>query len=234
MSRTSCPQCGANRGLQENSWGTYCHACGHTEHVRSFEDYATDRLGRSDFDFEWAEYRGKDIDLYFLRKGFTDKILDQFNVGSCGKDRYVIPYYKNGELEWVYAKYIDPKKKPRHYRVGNRDPQKPWSPYVHRNVSNDTIAIVEDLESMMKISQVTSVCALMGTKSHKLTLREHLRQDITAPIKIWLDSDAAGYNGARKLAQQLDWDYNDIEIIQTQHDPKEYNAREIGDILNVS
>lgn len=234
MSRVGCPECGANRGLQENSWGTYCHACGHTEHVRSFEDYAQDKLKRTDFDFEWSEYRGKDIDLYFLRKGFDVKLLDKFSVGSTAKDRYVIPYYLNGNLEWVYAKYIDPDKKPRHYRTGHREHGKVWAPYVYHHPTNPTMTIVEDLESMMKISQVSSVCALMGTKSHKVTFRDYLQTDITTPIKIWLDSDVAGYNGAKKLAHQLDWDYTDIQIIQTYDDPKDYNATEIGEILNGS
>lgn len=231
MSRRRCDECGANRGVQDSSWGSYCHACGHTQHIRSFAEQSEISRQHSDFDFSWSDYRGKEIELYFLRKGFTSEILDKFHVGSCSRDRYVIPYYSNGELEWVYAKYIDPDKKPRHYRVGKRDPQKPWTPYIYKHSSCPTITLVEDLESLMKVSQVSTVCALMGTKSHKLTLRDYLGGDFTTPIKIWLDSDVAGYNGARKLAQQLSWDYNDIEIIQTQKDPKEYNTSELYEIL---
>lgn len=228
MSRTQCPKCGANRGIQTGEEGEYCHAgCGWISRTKSFSKYLDTRLTRQDHEFTWSEGRSKEIDLYFLKKGIPIETLEYFEVGSAGVDRYVVPIKDcENEISCVYAKYIVENKSPRHYCAGAR------MPYVHRHADSSVMVIVEDLESFMKLYADYNVCALLGTGHRKtLNLKEVLKHSPYYPIKIWLDSDQAGYNAAKRLAHRLDWEFHDIEIIQTTKDPKNYSRDQIQEIL---
>lgn len=90
--------------------------------------------------------------------------------------------------------------------------------------------ITEDFLSSVKVNWATGrkCIALLGT-SEPADL--HLRLAGHKRVILWLDGDAAGQAGLRKLMRSLRWQGYTCYPVQTVLDPKEYNSVEIRRLI---
>jgi hypothetical protein len=97
------------------------------------------------------------------------------------------------------------------------------------NILNKSITLVEDLISAHKVSLVSECIPLFGTNISK-PLLYYLRQS-GKPINLWLDSDQ-GDNMPSKAANLSLLTGCQVNIINSNKDPKEYGFSEIEDYLS--
>lgn len=95
----------------------------------------------------------------------------------------------------------------------------------------NTLVLVEDILSSIKIDRVTDAMALLGTslpKEKYLTLGTKYDK-----IVIWLDNDNPQVRKSQsKIKRRLELFCPDVQIIYTERDPKEHTQKEIEAIVN--
>lgn len=90
-------------------------------------------------------------------------------------------------------------------------------PYHLLNYGHQTVCIVEDIVSAIKVSRYCTAFPLFGSSLspvHELFLASEFTQ-----ILIWLDADK--YDEAVKMSRKLALYGNNVEVIRTDKDPKE-------------
>lgn len=94
--------------------------------------------------------------------------------------------------------------------------------------------IVEDVCSAARVSDAGFLCmAIIGTHSDINIVARALALS-TDEIVIWLDGDAGGRKGTRKLQRQLELTGKDVRVVQTPRDPKCYTNKAIQELLCVN
>lgn len=92
-----------------------------------------------------------------------------------------------------------------------------------------SVAIVEDVLSGLRCSEVCDTIALCGTNLHKDAINLIIREKYVK-VKVFLDADHPTVKmQARKIAASLSW--LDVEIIETGKDPKHYSKGELEKLL---
>jgi len=98
---------------------------------------------------------------------------------------------------------------------------------VGKQVSGE-IVLVEDIISAHKVAQVTRAIPLFGTNIHDNVVKK--LQTIGAPVALWLDEDQYTHL-PKKIGRLQALLGASVRHIQTHKDPKEYNYKEIEEIL---
>ena len=88
----------------------------------------------------------------------------------------------------------------------------------------DTIVVVEDMISAMRVGEVMPAAALRGTHANSSKLAQLCAT--ANDFVLWLDGDTPGRKAAKALEIKLQW-LGDVKVIHTEKDPKCYSNEEI-------
>lgn len=108
---------------------------------------------------------------------------------------------------------------------------KNFSDYNFRSIDSpksDTIVLVEDPLSCIRVGEVLPTYCLLGTKLVEKIMFNLLNYK---KVLIWLDNDVAGKKASKKIKSQLD-PYIKTKIITTSNDPKFYTKLGVKEVLN--
>lgn len=93
---------------------------------------------------------------------------------------------------------------------------------------SDTIVLVEDLISAIKVSRLIDSCALLKTAIHDILLyRLSSRYD---NCWLWLDPDMYKHM-VEKLLPRIKPYFNEVKIIMSEKDPKFYTTKELKEFI---
>lgn len=180
-----------------------------------------------------------DIKKYNIMYVPYDKFLTKSGLEFSG-DSLIFPII-NDDMEIVYyQRRFFPKKQI--LTVGNRD-----CLFVTEqqkvNSFSDTIILVEDYISAIRVGQICPCICLFGTSLKQTQLNYILRH--YSNVITWLDGDDPGQAGAHKISKRFVTEFSmntksfsfkpricQINNICTEKDPKEYTNTEIEGILS--
>jgi hypothetical protein len=156
--------------------------------------------------------------LSYLRQyGLTnDEIYKYLNGHEDGytyldKDFYFIRRLEKLPKVLIYGKV-----------VGNE-------PIFKSETETDTIVLVEDVLSAIKVSRVNDCCALLKTAIHDILLYR-LAKDYSNVI-LWLDADMYSHMTS-KLLPKIKPYFNSVRVVMSNKDPKTFSTKEIKKFLN--
>ena len=175
------------------------------------------------------------IALEWIRKyGITDQEIQQNHFGWSNKyESLVLPVFDCfGNLLMYQNRFFGEGAK-RYFTSGQPDL---IYHVLGSGAHNDSVVCVEDLLSAIKVSRVAQAMPLWGSTlsmQRLRTLGERLvHSGLASPtglpftnLVIWLDKDKAGY--AIKRAQAAKPFFDDVRVIVTDLDPKQYSTEEI-------
>lgn len=248
MSRTTCPDCNASRGLAEYSDGTYCHACKKVrkhkniveqekkvKKVLSMPVYNEDKMPQPA-----AQY----LNQYYI----TENDIERCDVfWSEEYQRICFPYYVQYQcpdseyILFCWARSLEKQKKDKWIFIGQKDIKmyywkapkkecKECTPNFDFCRCTKRLVIVEDQISAIRVSNHLDCLSLGGTNVYNpLLLKYMVEYD---EIVLWLDGDEAGQGAVKKFIKRYKLSFK-IKQIKTDNDPKTYNNKEIRDILSL-
>lgn len=220
-----CPKCGSRDNLAEYVDHYYCFGCRYwkskddLQSIRSrlSESEATTMQSNEDYSVTVSDTIPQIARQWLLKYGITQEDINTYKLGWCPSNHTLIlvntPNYWQGRNFSNGAKYLSKGRKPLIF-YGN----------------GDILVCVEDVISAIKINKanknVTSI-PLLGS-SIPLELTETILERFKI-VRLWLDRDKA--TEAVKMARNLKQQNIDIEVIITEHDPKDYSLQEIDSII---
>lgn len=180
-------------------------------------------------------YNIPDEGLIWLLKAGVNWVLRQtYGIGwSPSMARVVMPVQRGGWLVGVQSRAVLPDQKPKYLNKTGADNVLYWSD--HSTLYNDRpvpyVVCTEDILSCIKVGQVATACATLGTSltaSYAAELLENHNKFI-----IWYDNDEAGHKGAIKAKRELELQgAEDVVILKADDDPKAYNFEQIKELIN--
>jgi ribosomal protein S27AE len=229
-----CPQCekrGDDRtgnNLAEYSENFYCWKCGYTQQKKSIENYLKRFNGFSEAKvcngITLTKRLSTEAKKWLLGYGLTDDEIAQFSYST---ERELKGQKVACELlvllsttnYWCARNFGDGVK---YLSSGTK-------PYVPYGNNPDVLVFVEDVISAVKVGRVATAVPMLGAT----VLRDWWQ--LAKPYKrviIWGDLDKATDNviQARKATEILG---KQVEYVITPKDPKEYNTKEIINIINI-
>lgn len=185
-------------------------------------------------DMPWAAAR------WLGAANITSRLAEQYRIGySAEMGRVYLPVYghRGGKLRLLYyqaravhegqtPKYLNPKAyKPELWFNSSIYPGAPGG-----KVLREVGVVTEDILSAIRTGQVRrcSGLSLLGTSASTWHLAQLMR---FKEIVIWLDPDAAGERGAKKLRDALSLAGISTSQLRTERDPKLYHHDELQEIL---
>ena len=149
---------------------------------------------------------------------YSERKKEYVNMGP----RVVFRY---GPNKWdLEARSLDPNDKMKYITVGNKN-------YLFKTFtkSYNTVIIVEDILSAIKVGRVMPCIALRGTNLNKKQKSEILKL-CKKRIGLWLDSDGAGRVAAGRIFYKF-IAVRQVKKCVSKHDPKCYTKRAIKEKL---
>lgn len=243
QSRRFEADCGEGRPLSIYNYGhevhAWCFRCGpqgiytvqesfaeRMERMRSQEAAEDVVKGSSALplppEFKWEEWPVA-AQQWLLKAGITEQSAQELGIYYHQPTRrVVIPIIYKGEVVYWQArsvgggiKYINPKVS----KAG----------FVSEYGEGSVVVLTEDMLSTFKVAKVTKAICLLGTKlNDKIVAR---LRELSLPIKVWLDPDAAGRDGALSIVRHLTLLGMDIEMIYSEEDPKAYAESELNEFI---
>lgn len=158
----------------------------------------------------------QEAQLWVLKAGISpEQAWNDFGIGwNEFTKRVILPMQKGEDCSPAFlARSVLPNHKPK-YIVSQGAKNKCY--YIH--VNSDKVVVVEDMLSAMKVSMAGySALAALGT-SFNLPMCHKIAQHNT--VISWMDADAAGDVGHKKLKKGMAiWDVN-FKRVRTLKDPK--------------
>jgi Zn ribbon nucleic-acid-binding protein len=224
-----CPKCSANGADKSGNnlavysdTHKYCFACGYHDRgdiVEKFKDRLnTEREKKNVNFFNHSDIIDKKALIYLKKYGLTDKeIYDNYFWDSAGYLVFNGGSYQNARnFTGVGAKYMT------RGVIRNNEP-------IMQNTQNDSVIIVEDAISAIKVSRV-----LPSVPIHNSIIPLELILRLSKRFKklfVWLDKDKS--LSALKQAGNAKLLFDEVRTIWTDLDPKCYSETEIKKYLNV-
>ena len=233
--KLKCPKCPSSDAYVEYEANFYCFSC----HYSTLKEVTSIGPAKTQaFAEVWeSNFPNAVMDDLRCKMHFTDALLFKYNIKyaselALGKDedniklytnRLIIPtkvldnqvmYFEAKALGGEYPKYVS---------FGAKHLFKTFDGYA------DTVVLVEDLLSAMRIGEIMPCICLRGTNINHDRFIE-----ITATAKnfvAWLDSDKPGQGAARILKRKLEWHGATTNVV-TDKDPKYYSDQEIREYLS--
>lgn len=230
-----CEKCGSRDNLGVWSDGhKWCFGCHYYEPApQSIETYKTRMEHLTNHDAEANELDTSDFHpvipdeaLTWLRKyGISD--IEIKHYGLCWNRRtssLVFPIFNPGKkLVYYQERYFGPDKdKPKYITRGSKTQQ---VMFIINNNFPDTVVLVEDFVSAIKVSRYCTACPLLGSNINSRASKwvaERFKR-----VRLWLDMDKA----VESLRERSKLPVADTRIVLTPLDPKEYSTGEIIKIL---
>lgn len=245
--RINCEQCGnSNKSVAINHYFDkftyYCFACGHTE-IRSKGKLTLAELTRlNELNEEASNFRDTEIvlpsdfttdiplvgRLWLYSGGISSSTWREYGIGySESLKRVILPVFNDeGRLIWYQCRAVEKGQKPKYIQ-----PSSDKSKVVFKGKNNkhttDTIIIVEDILSAIRVGKQFNVISILGTKLsswHINYLSKYSR------VITWLDSDRAGQTGAYEIRKSLSL-VTETDNIVTKLDPKKLTDEQIRNAL---
>ena len=171
--------------------------------------------------------------LWLYSAGVTESLWSSYKFGwSDYLQRVIMPVYnKEGTLIWFQARAVHEGQSPKYLNPqGDRNSLVFWSnrKSLSESAQNQTLVVVEDILSAIRVGEVTPTASLLGTKVS--TAQASLLANYTH-VTTWLDSDNAGVSGAYKLRRVLNM-VTETSNLVTEKDPKLHTREEIRWLLN--
>lgn len=224
----------------------YCHNCGYKKFIPNRNktpsqiiQQATHLIKINEETYELSEnniYLPSDFSNNLPSAGrqwldkyqITEQERTQFNIGYSERyHRVILPVYRDEQLVYWQGRYLKQptKENPKYLNVRNKGAKNVF--FKRCNTGCDSICVVEDILSAIKVGRVTNSLAILGSYFSKEIINE-LKS--FKHIYIWLDEDK--YFTAVKAGKKLNAILNvPIKIIHTTLDPKEYNEQQIKETL---
>jgi Zn ribbon nucleic-acid-binding protein len=229
-SNLPCPSCSSSDAYSIWTDNEYCFSCGFSKILKkrmipTFQETSNKKVELpEDFTCEIPdEYLS-----WFRQVGINNiHLLGVLSIGysECNK-AICVPVFDQGKL--MMYQLINPftgDKK----TVGKRTPM-----YIPNDNPEELpeVAIVEDIRSVLKVSQVVNAICLFGASVPKRDFKFYnMLRNYADYFYIWLDSDKAGVTNAQKLLNGLQIISRGAHIITTDKDPKYYSVDEIRELL---
>ena len=227
----ACPSCGSRDNLGRYSDGSaFCFGCHYTERA-NVSPFVGERNGQ-------AKEHGTGVRLpedagHLDGKGLG--FLAQYELDGAAVVRAGLrwsPYWEqllfplhdeDGKLCCVQARNFNVKRaaKAKYYNVGDK------SESCTYYGSTDTVVLVEDCVSAIKIGMVETGFPLLGTSITRERLRWLSKR--FKRIIVWLDADK--YREARDIADAAKLLGVVVKTVYTEHDPKTYSIEQIKEFL---
>lgn len=211
----------------------YCHNCGAYRVVRDNNRYKNKKKLDKSYIFNGLP---KDFTVeippvykvWLYKYRIYDDIIAKFGIGwSDHYHRIILPYYHEKDCVLWQGRAALPGQSPKYLTYKDKS----FEMFEVNQYKSDSVVLVEDIASCIRVSETSNVIALLGTK-----LSSSARDIILSKynhIKIWLDRDRAGMLGILKLKKQLQTVSNKVDVIFSDEDPKCYSHEEIKDKVNV-
>ena len=235
----NCPNCQSSSGVDVHG-RDFCHACG-----KDFPGKGKDLLPKKQ-----PPRKSLELPVWDPFDCFPDKAYDYLNkfhyvrdercFWSSKYDRLCFPYYKKDDFLYngpetmigCWMRSLD--QQPKWKLAGSKDfawvyfkARKVWESEETEYRLNNTIVLVEDVISAIRVSKYLDCVHLGGTSINKST-EDLLNAYIN--VYIFLDGDEAGKNGAMKIRNKLKLNYN-VRVIRAKKDPKCHTDEELKRIL---
>lgn len=224
-----CPKCSANGADKSGNnlavysdTHKYCFACGYHDKGDVIERFKvslnTERKEKNVNFFNRANFIDKEALVYLKKYGLTDKeIYDNYFWDTDGYMVFDGGNYQNARnFTGIGAKYIS------RGTIRGNEP-------ILQNTQNDSVVIVEDAISAIKVSRV-----LPSVPIHNSIIPLELILRLSKRFKklfVWLDKDKNF--SALKQAGNARLLFDEVRTIWTDLDPKCYSESEIKKYLNV-
>lgn len=225
LHKTRCPKCaergrdrhGDNLGVYSDGH-SYCFSCGYTTNS-SLDKRIRGRDGRILKD---PPEIPDDLSSQLSKEAQDWLNKYQINPQCLWSDKTKRLYFLLSNDVYQYRAFND--KDPKWMSHGISDAFSK----IYGDVSKDSIVLVEDLISGMKVGHILPTMPLFGSNitSHRVA---KLKQQGYNKIYIWLDYDKRDY--ATKAAQRAQMLGIDAQTVITKKDPKDYTIEEIRELL---
>lgn len=247
ISTGPCPNC--HRGQSTHCFAIYdngekCWSCGHYKAygVNPFANRST-TVSKRTFEMPTGTTNLNNFSLdcldYLFSSYMTQELINEYQImhvaGENGRQPSLIfPVIEDKTIVSCQQRYF-PSKKILTY--GNKQ-----STLRINKHKTETVVLVEDFISAVRVGQVENSLCLAGTSLNYTQLDYVL--DNFSNIVLWLDGDKAGQESASKIIKKLqyvlkittDWRRLDknysITSVNTSKDPKHYSTKEIRNILH--
>lgn len=254
--RSNCPHCSdTKQRFYERDTGSgtvqYCHNCGYKNFIptknRTFKqtvDYIakyvnskneeTNIVKEIKLPFDFTTQIDTKAKLWLKKYGINDDEIKTFNFGwSESMQRLILPVFDSSGLIYYQARTFKPitKDNPKYINIRQQGAK---NVFFRREVPNDdskldSVCIVEDILSAIKVGRVVRSLALLGSYFPDALNPLYRR---ASKILIWLDDDK--YVTAVKQARKINTLFNvPVKVIRTPLDPKEYSTDEITGYLGI-
>ena len=239
----SCPNCGSRDNLgRYNDGSAYCFGCGYQERPQGVERLKTflkekiEKFKVDTLDFpEDFELAIPDKARVWLDKyGITQHEISFYKIGySPLRELLIFPIKDvDGEIIMWQGRYFGNNSDyPKYITKGSKDFVLVYDSLAkEKKFSSDTVVLVEDLISAIRVSRVLPCCAILGA-TIPLQLTTRLSKTFKQAI-IWLDDDkwSEGCKQAMNLSIVFE---NGTQVRHSLLDPKCYSQDQIKTILGV-
>jgi hypothetical protein len=230
---------------REAGWDYYCHRCG-IKGRRGLDGLPPSTL------LKWYEARKdkpiqvfKEVSLpedfhqdlskhpkalaWLLKMGITQLQIEEFKIGySRYFDRLIFPVYMKSKLVFWQGRTFKPETKdnPKWLSVSVPRRQGVWFTAACHEGS-DTVVLVEDMLSAMKVSNIAHSIALLGVYIPDLLVDK--LQKSGKKVVVWLDRDKTSLS--LKHAAKLRGRGIETRMRSTSLDPKKYSIQQLKEIL---
>lgn len=167
--------------------------------------------------------------------GITEQLQRKHGITYSPRyDRVCLPVFEDGVLTALQMRAVSALVRPKYL-----NPDGPQVGSALKYASPDSvdpilqeycIVITEDILSAIKVGTVTRACSILGTTLTDARLGKLLRSGVRRAF-IWLDSDAAGVAGAKRITNKLRQCGVAVTNICTEKDPKCYTREAITQVL---
>ena len=227
-----CPSCGSRDNLGRYSDGSaFCFGCHYVERA-TISPFVTERNGKNETPSDgirFPEDASRVLDgggrEWLAKYGLDGASVIRANLHwSDSWQQLLFPFYdEQGHLCCIQARNFNPKRasKAKYYNVGDK------SQHCTYYGNTDTVVLVEDCVSAIKVGMVETGFPLLGTsipRERLAWLANRFKR-----IVVWLDRDK--WREAREIADSARLLGVLSNTVFTENDPKIYSLEEIKDIL---
>lgn len=164
--------------------------------------------------------------VWLYKAAVYGPLLDKYNIGwSPRMARVILPIYdRAGKLLGTQARAVMPGQKPKYLTSMP-------APAVFYTHCTETVVLVEDILSAIRVGVHASCIALLGTCTPVHIVLPRLQENGHTSVLCWFDPDRAGDKAWDTMSKQLQLAGYAVRRVRADKDPKLYSRREIGEIL---
>jgi hypothetical protein len=160
--------------------------------------------------------------VWLYKAGLSNELILQLGFyWNPWMQRVVMPVLDGLTVRYWQARGFD-KDRPKYI---NPKVDKP----LFKQGSGPLLCLTEDMLSAARVGEVTAAWSILGTSVDDSKIAQIVATGL--PVKVWLDPDAAGLKGRRKLVPRLRAFGVDATSVKAERDPKLYSREEIEKFL---